>query len=1044
MYFIDERIRKILNELKGYVYKDSTKVGNFLCKDGNYSSIEAVEGSSEPWKDFGSDDVWGGLDVHCWFRTKLAVPEKYQGRTIALNISTGIDGWDATNPQFILYLDGEVVQGLDVNHREVIISNSAEPGRIYNIDLHAYGGRINNKSLLQVFLVDVDPMIRDIYYNIQVPLWVVEKLEKSSKTRMDIVTVLNETINLLDLRKPFSEMFYASLEKANEYIKKEFYEKMCGNTEAVATCVGHTHIDVAWHWTVAQTREKVARSFSTALRLMEEYPEFVFMSSQPQLYKFLKEDYPQIYEKIKQKVSEGVWEPEGAMWLEADCNVTSGESLVRQIMFGTRFFKKEFGVKNEVLWLPDVFGYSAALPQILQKSGIKYFMTTKISWNQFNMFPYDTFMWRGIDGTEILTYFITTKDPYYNPNSFFTTYNGQIHPGSIMGGWERYQQKNINNDILISYGFGDGGGGPTMEMLETARRMSKGIPGCPKVQMGTSADFFHRLEDAVKGDKRLPKWVGELYFEYHRGTYTSMARNKRDNRKSEFTYQNAEFLSAVAMGMGLSYPQDSINRAWENILLNQFHDILPGTSIKEVYDVTKKEYEQILESGKGIINNALGVIAPNIRLNNASVLVFNTSSFKRSDVAVVDMPQSSDGLSVRDENGNILPGQVIDDNGTKKYMFFATNVPPRGYKAFTMLDGNATADSGIQCEEDRLENRFFRINLDKNGRISSLYDKVNRRQILKEGEKGNVLQAFEDKPMNYDCWDIDIYYQEKMWEIDNVESMRVIENGPVRAGIEIRRHFLDSIIVQKVFIYSDIPRVDFDTYIDWKESQILLKAAFPVDVHADKATYDIQFGNLERSTHWNTSWDIARFEVCGHKWADLSEEGYGVSLLNDSKYGYDIKDGVMRLTLLKSGIELNTDADKEEHHFVYSLYPHAGGWKEGKTVEMAYGLNLGVYSFIEEAHDGSLPETLSFISSDCGNVVIDTVKKAEDSDDIIVRIFECHNKRSEVTVTYYKEIEDVTECTLMEDEISNVAAESNQFTFTIKPYEIKTFKIKSK
>ena len=304
---------------------------------------------------------------------------------------------------------------------------------------------------------------------------------------------------MIDLRKPFSNAFNESVAKANEYLKIEFYEKLCGHEDTVATCVGHTHIDIAWHWTVEQTREKVARSFSTVLNLMKEYPEYVFMSSQPQLYKFLKEDRPEVYEKIKEKVKEGVWEPEGAMWLEADCNVPAGESLVRQILFGKRFFKQEFGVDNEVLWLPDVFGYSAALPQILKKSGVNYFMTTKIAWNQFNKMPYDSFMWKGIDGTEVLTHFITTKDPYQEPNTHMTTYNGQIHPGAIMGAWDRYQNKDINDDVLVSFGFGDGGGGATYEMLEVGRRLNKGIPGCPKVKMGTSKEYFKRLEKKVKG-----------------------------------------------------------------------------------------------------------------------------------------------------------------------------------------------------------------------------------------------------------------------------------------------------------------------------------------------------------------------------------------------------------------------------------------------------------------------------------------------------------------------------------------------------------------
>lgn len=573
MYFILERVQQIVNELSNYVYADRIKMESLQMKEGKYSNIDEVNSSSNSWNVFiPGENRWGGRDRYAWFRTKINVPEKFVGKTIALNISTNEEGWDALNPQFLLYVNGELVQGLDVNHREVILSHNAESGISYEVDLHAYSGMEDKKTNLFVELVVVDEAIRKLYYDLGVPLLVAKRLKDTDKIRIDILNVLNEAINKIDLRKPFSELFYASVKEANEYLEEEFYKKMCGHEDVIATCIGHTHIDVAWLWTLAQTRQKAARSFSTVLKLMEEYPEYIFMSSQPQLYKFVKEDHPKLYEKIKEKVKEGRWEPDGAMWLEADCNLTSGESLVRQILFGTRFFEKEFGVKNHVLWLPDVFGYSAALPQILKKSDIDYFMTTKISWNQFNKIPYDTFMWRGLDGTEVLTHFVTTKD--VNPvtwanDEIITTYNGQIHPNSITGAWERYQQKHINNDVLVAFGYGDGGGGATKEMLEIGRRMGRGIPTTPKVKMGKVVDYFRRLERKVANNKRLPKWIGELYLEYHRGTYTSMGRNKKYNRKSELLYQDAELLSLLAMNFGKKYPYAALNKGWETILLNQ-------------------------------------------------------------------------------------------------------------------------------------------------------------------------------------------------------------------------------------------------------------------------------------------------------------------------------------------------------------------------------------------------------------------------------------------------------------------------------------------
>ena len=611
MYYLLERIDKICGEISKHIYRDSISIDNYKYIDGNYHNIDLIkEAPADGWRDFKTGDLWGGRDAHGWFKCTVEVPERFAGQTIALNFKTFEEGWDATNPQFILYVNGEQIQGVDINHREIILTHNAVAGEKYEIDLHAYAGMLADKlATLSGNLVVIDMASRELYWNLKVPVDVCKELEKEDKNRVDMITVLNEAVNLIDLRRPKSEMYDESVKKANDFLNDKFYGELCGHEDVIATCVGHTHIDVAWLWTVAQTREKVARSFSTVLKLMEEYPEYIFMSSQPQLYKMLKEDHPKIYEKVKEKIEEGVWEPEGAMWLESDCNVTSGESLVRQIMHGKRFFKDEFNVDSKILWLPDVFGYSAALPQILKKSDVDYFMTTKIAWNQFNKIPHDTFMWKGIDGTEVLTHFITTTGPGQERESHFTTYNGHIQPDAVMGAWRRYQDKNLNNDVLISFGWGDGGGGATLEMLENARRLSKGIPGAPKVKMGTSLDYFKRLEEKVKDNNKLAKWNGELYLEYHRGTYTSMARNKRDNRKCENMYTAAEKLNSLAMLEGKAYPQENINNSWETVLLNQFHDIIPGSSIKEVYDVTEVEYKELIENADSMINETKVFIA---------------------------------------------------------------------------------------------------------------------------------------------------------------------------------------------------------------------------------------------------------------------------------------------------------------------------------------------------------------------------------------------------------------------------------------------------
>lgn len=1044
MYFIAERIGRILEELDGYRFTDTVQVRNFFIKPCEYGDFSPLQEDAHTWEAFPEDGKWGGKDLHCWFKVKAVIPAGFQGRCVTLEIKTGTENvdWDAVNPQFLVYVDGAPVQGLDVNHRRVVLSECAEEGAVYDVAFYAYSGMKERKAGLSATLSAFDRETDRLYYHIKVPLEVAALLDKEDKRRCDILNYLTHAVNLLDLRKPQSEAYHDSVAAASRYLDEEFYGNYCCRGDVIETCVGQTHIDVAWLWTVAQAREKAARSFSTVLSLMKHYPDYVFMCSQPQLYQFVKEDHPEIYEQIKARIAEGRWEAEGAMWLEADCNLTSGESLVRQIVYGKRFFREEFGVDSKILWLPDAFGYSAALPQILKKSGVKYFMTTKISWNDYNKLPCDTFLWRGIDGSEVLTHFITTRD--YEKDSDDknqTTYNGDTNPSQVMGCWQRYQHKDFNNEVLNCFGYGDGGGGPTREMLENIARLEKGIPGAPTVRQGTALDYFKRLEKRVSGSGRLPGWVGELYFEYHRGTYTSMARNKRYNRTTEFLNLDAELFATMCATLDPSYiyPHDTLRGIWETTLLNQFHDILPGSSIREVYEDSKRDYERIDAAGREIVRNAQKMLSSNIRLERKSAVVFNSLGITGNGAVSVPLPAGWQGAKVLD-GGHELPVQAAADGN---FLFYAADIPPKGYKCFTLEQAeNIEVASGVRVSASAMSNRFFDITLDGQANITSILDKRCGRQVLQAGERANVLQAFEDKPSDFDAWNIDIYYMEKMWEVSDVTSVHVLEQGPVRGCLEITRPFLDSVIVQRVYIYNDIPRVDFATRIDWKEKQILLKAAFPVDVHADKATYEIQYGNAERLTHWNTSWDYARFEVCAHKWADLSEDGYGVSLLNDCKYGHDIKDSVMRLTLLKSAADPNEDADRELHEFTYSLYPHVGGWREGGTVPMAYALNCPLHAAVEDAHEGTLPTELSFLQTDCENVVVEVVKQAEEQDGTVLRLYECYNRRSKVTVRTLQKLAAVQECDLLENGLGDIPHLEHSFTFEIKPYEIKTFLLK--
>lgn len=1036
--FRKERIRVLCNELKKLSSTTCFDITKWKKKEGFYLRPQDAELDETPWEEFDSKNmIWMGKDKHSWFTTEFTVPEEFSHKPLCLIIKTQIDeAEDMRNPQFLVFVNNIPVQGVDMNHREILITESAKPQKKYKIDLQSYTGTLHVELLLIGHVVQVDEEILKLYYDLNVPLCIAEKLEDDNSAKMSLELELEKAADLLDLRMPYSKSFYSSVKKTEEYLEKTVYGTLAGHSEVIASCIGHTHIDVAWLWTVNQTREKVARSFSTVLKLMEEYPEYKFMSSQPQLYEFLKERYPDIYGKIKEKVLEKRWEPEGGMWVEADCNLTSGESLVRQFIYGKKFFREEFDVDSKILWLPDVFGYSAALPQIMKKCGIEYFMTTKIAWNEFNKFPYDTFWWHGIDGTPIFTHLITTKGVDQDKESFFTTYNGILHPAALMGGWDRYQQKELNNDILVCYGYGDGGGGPTREMLESGRRLEKGIIGAPRVKQEFSKNYFDKIYNSLADNPDMPEWIGELYLEYHRGTYTSMARNKRSNRKSEFALMDLEMLSVWAEKYGMSYPKEEIDSIWKIVLINQFHDILPGSAIKETYDVTKLEYEEIKNKVEDLTNERLDLIASKLGAGNESIAVFNTLSFKRSDKILFDNFHGN-ATELISEDGDVFPVQKTQDGMLTAWV---KDIPAKGLKLLRFNEGT-TYESSFNITDAGIETPYYKAAIDSTGFFTSLFDKTCNREVLKNGEKGNVFRVYEDKPREFDNWNIDIYYNRKSWIADEITRVEWIENGHVQAVLLTERKYCNSLIRQKIYFYANSNRIDFETYVDWKEHQQLMKVEFPIDVNANEATYDIQFGNLTRPTHSNTSWDKAKFEVCAHKWADISDGGYGVSLLNDCKYGYSIKNQLMTLSLIKSGIEPNLTTDQEEHWFTYSLLPHKGSWKDGFTAKQAYMLNLPLLISCPDIKNEVESKITSLIDLDVENIILETIKKAEDGNGTIIRIYEFENKRVEVKAGLSRNCSKVIECNMLEQEILCVAENTNEFTFDIKPYEIKTFRI---
>ena len=839
-------------------------------------------------------------------------------------------------------------------------------------------------------------------------------------------TALDQACLLIDWAYPGSGEFYDSLHQADDFLNEKI-NGMKKDSLVKVKCVGHTHIDMAWLWRLKHTHEKASRSFSTVLRMMEMFPEYIFLQTQPQLYEYIKEDFPEIYEEIKKRIKEGRWEVDGGMWVEADCNLTSGESLTRQILIGSKFIKEEFGKEVEYLWLPDVFGYSWALPQILKKSGIDMFMTTKISWNQYNRMPHDTFKWKGMDGTEVLTHFITTPEPWNEPGSWFYTYNGLLTAKTVKGVWDAYSEKEMNQELLISYGYGDGGGGVNRDLLERRRRIDK-IPGLPSLETSTAGAFFRDLKKTVKNtDRFVHTWDGELYLEYHRGTYTSQGYNKRMNRKMELLYRTAEWLTAmggVREGRLELAEQEKLTEGWKRILTNQFHDIIPGSSIHEVYEDARKDYETIKNIGKDVIRDYL---EKSLEKDETSYTVYNASGWDTDEIAAV--PQTALGVYT-DGEGTVLTSQ----QGQGVTYVLVKNVPAMGYQRITFHPGQVEEKKeAFRIEGREIETPYYILNINEQGQIEKLYDKEYQRNVLAPKERGNVLQMFEDKPLDNDAWDIDIYYQQKMREVTDLKKWEIKEQGPLRLVIGLEWKYMNSTIEQEMILYSTNRRIDFSTHVDYRERQQLLKAAFPVDIRTTYATYDTQYGNVRRPNHWNTSWDQARFESVGHRFADLSERNYGVALLNDCKYGYDVKDNLLRISLLRSGKQPDHMQDIGEHVFTYSLLPHGGDFVEGGVVPSAFELNNPVLA----VEGKEKTDAVSFFTLDNPEVEVDAVKKSEDGKYLVVRFHDFAGSRQKVTLKPGFAFSSWAEGDLRERRIEEPHTEE-PVAMELHPYEIKT------
>ena len=1027
--FTEERIGEILRQLSLLRYPETVPAIGWKMLRTTGEQRPTPSESRSGWSTIPADGIWGGDCEYYAFAADLTLPETFAGHPAELSLLTGCEGqWDATNPQFSVYINGELRQGFDVNHHELTLTEGAKPGECFSVFLSAYTGVQNFHLVFDASLHTVDREIEGLYYDLLVPWQTACLLDQDDTQYIRLIQTLNEAVNLLDLRKPGNEAFHASVQTARAFLREKFYTHTRNDGPCVL-CVGHTHIDIAWLWTLSVTEDKAVRSFSTVLELMRRYPEYKFMSSQPQLYLYVKKNAPEIYEQIKERVAEGRWEIEGAMFVEPDCNLSSGESLVRQCLYGKRFFMREFGKDAQILWLPDVFGYSAALPQILKKCGVHYFMTTKISWNEVNKIPYDTFYWKGIDGTKVLSHFIPTRDYVSKTRSLktnnehtsaiTTNYNGYLNPCQIKGAWQRYQQKELNDQVLCSFGYGDGGGGPTAEMLETQRRLAYGIPGCPTTKPATAREFFDKLAADV-AEKNVPIWSGELYLEYHRATYTSMARNKRSNRRGEFALLNLEaWASAASLLCGTEYPSAALQEGWEILMRNQFHDILPGSSIRQVYEDSKREYARLSQLTMEETDKRLQQLTDRI----GGTVVWNPNGQTMSGFVELDCAEGR---------------QNVQQTAGGKYLAWAQDVPAKGWKR---LRDSAPAPGELQISDREIITPFAHLRLNEKGQIASWYDRRAERELLQAGKCGNVLMTYEDKPHKYDNWNLFDYYREKAWPVEALVSAEVIETGPYRCALRLEWRYLDTQIRETIYAYCNSPRVDFVFDTDWKEDQLFLKALFPLEINSTEATYEIQYGNVKRPTVRNTSWDQAKFEVCYHKWMDVSEGGYGAAFLNDCKYGVSVEENTVGLSLIKCGLYPNPSADREPHHAVYSVYPHMGTWQETGIVKEAYALNNPMVVLHSENAGGELPEEYALVRCDARNVMVDVCKKAEDRDTQILRLYEFENCRTKTQLRFPQKVAQVWLCDMLENRQRLLAEETDSVEIELAPFEICTLEL---
>ena len=1026
---IRKKLRRLEEDLEGRLFIPVMKLEESFFETDEKGCHIPPEEQFVPVRD---GFLWGEEGKTGWFRSVVTVPPAADGKDLFLRSHAG--GYET-----LLWVDGQpfgtyankIIYTNHGNHYCCMIAKNAQSGQKIRIALEVYAGHyivgwspLRSNSHLDYpicyhasELCVKNEAIYSFYFKLKTFNELYASLDSRSdrKGRLESAMIRLHQVLYYSFEDTPEEIFYQALGEA-EIILSNILSVRNSESALYAGLVGHSHIDTAWLWDEEETIRKCARTFSNQLNFMEQYPEYRFIQSALYHSELIRRHYPGLFERIRKAVSKGTYEINGGLYVECDCNLVSGESLVRQFLWGQRYAKKYFGKYSDCCWLPDTFGYSAALPQIMRSCHVPYFVTTKMSWNDTNRFPFDTFYWKGIDGSLVFCH-LARMDVWPSPENIIKYVSSGETPDSI-------QQKYISHGKLLAYGFGDGGGGPQFEMIEVAR-LCRDLDGCPKTEHTSVSQFMKKLQEEST-DPAV--YTGELYLELHRGTLTTQHEIKRNNRLAEIALHDLDFLAVVSALAQSREATDESYRSWQEMLLvNQFHDILPGTCITAAHKKAKSEVSRVISNAKKWEEN----VFPH---ETGRHLLVNTTSFLREDVLYLDFIPRTENLEQ-----TICVQKTETLLGGEQYAVKGLVLPPLSVTAVLADEECPTCSTKpFFWSNNCLETPFYAVAFDKKMRIISMVDKRVQRELCAEPYPWNTFLVAEDVPADWDNWDIDLDVQHKFKDDSILLDSHIISSGVVEFRIRNRYQIgAKSFLIQDIVFFAEDPMVKFETRMEWHEHHKLLKAVFPTTIHSDFAANEIQFGYIHRPTSRNNSYETAKFEVCNHKYTDISEPKYGIAMLNDCKYGISVEQGCIGLTLHKGGNRPDTEGDLGVHYCEYAILPHLTAFSAESVIKYGYLFNYRPIALKNRQFD-----TCQTVVTANPNIVIETIKPCEDKQKAyIMRLYEAEGSYTNTTIAWKHEVHSIWQATMLEEEEACLSIGKTELALSFQPFEIKTLKV---